>query len=134
MECERSWNTMSDLWTQKLEPYLDGELSPEEIREVDAHLRSCPACGADVLRHLKMKHGLKAAGRRFTASPELKLRVRQRIAPRRNAFAIWRWAAPVVAVLLVAVVLYFVRDRAQAQYAAAELADLHVATLASATP
>src|SRR5581483_7433695 len=125
---------MSDLWTQKLEPYLDGELSPGEIHEVDAHLRSCPACAADVLRHLKMKHGLKAAGRRFTPSPEFRLRVRQQIAPRRKAVAIWRWAVPVFAVLLVALGLYLTRERAQAQYAAKELADLHVSSLASAAP
>ena len=125
---------MSDRWTGKLEPYLDGELSSEEMRDVYAHLRNCPACAADVLSHLQMKRSMQSAGRRFTPSSEFKLRVRQQIAPRRKSFAVWRWIVPVAAILLVALSLYLSHERAQEQYAASELADLHVATLASATP
>ena len=125
---------MSDLWTQKLEPYLDGELSSKEMHDLDEHVRSCPSCAADVLSHVQMKRAMQAAGRRFTPSVEFKLRVRQQIAPRRKTLAVWQWAVPAVAIVLVAFSLYLIRERGQEQYAASEFADLHVATLASGTP
>ena len=37
-ECER--------WTEQLSARLDGELSPEEERELEAHLADCPSCRA----------------------------------------------------------------------------------------
>lgn len=125
---------MSDLWTEKLEPYLDGELTSEEMRDLDKHVRSCPACAADVLGHLQMKRAVQGAGRRFSPSADFKLRVRQQIAPRQKPLAVWQWAIPAVALLLVALSIYLMRERAKAQYAASEFADLHVATLASGTP
>jgi anti-sigma factor RsiW len=39
-------------WTDKLSDYLDGELTDEEQRAVDAHVRGCAEC-ADVLNDLK---------------------------------------------------------------------------------
>ncbi len=125
---------MTDLWTAKLEPYLDGELSAQETQEMDAHLRDCPACAAHVLRHVQMKRTVQAAGRRFTPSLEFKRKMQQRIAPRRKALGIWSWAVPVLAIVLVGLGLTLNRERFQAQHAASELADLHVSTLASGTP
>jgi anti-sigma factor RsiW len=125
---------MTDLWTEKLEPYLDGELSSEEMRNVDAHLRECRTCAADVLKHLQMKRAVRVAGQRFTPSFEFKRKMQQRIAPRRRLLALWSWAVPVLAILLVGLGLSLSRERFQTQHAASELADLHVATLASATP
>jgi anti-sigma factor RsiW len=125
---------MIDQWTEKLEPYLDGELSSQETRELEGHLRSCPMCTSDVLRHLQMKRELRTAGRRFAPSSDFKLRIQQQITPKRSAPVFWRWAVPVFAVLLVAIALYLGRQRSQDEYAANELADLHVSTLASATP
>jgi len=60
---------MADHWTAKLETYLDGELSADEMRELDAHLRGCPPCAADVLRRLQMKRAVHAAGMRYRPSP-----------------------------------------------------------------
>jgi anti-sigma factor RsiW len=125
---------MGDLWTEKLEPYLDGELSPREMQDLDTHLRDCPACTAEVLRQVQMKRAVQAAGRRFTPSAEFKRKMQQRMAPRRRSLGVWSWAVPVLAILLVGVGLSLNRDRFQAQHSASELADLHVATLASATP
>jgi anti-sigma factor RsiW len=39
---------MTDQWTDRLSEYLDGELSAEDRRAVEAHLRDCPACRATV--------------------------------------------------------------------------------------
>jgi len=43
---------MHEEWTDKLSDFLDGELTPEEQRAVEAHLRGCAACTA-VLDDLK---------------------------------------------------------------------------------
>jgi len=43
---------MHEEWTDKLSDFLDGELTPEEHRAVEAHLRGCAAC-AGVLDDLK---------------------------------------------------------------------------------
>ncbi|NIR46366.1 MAG: hypothetical protein GWN99_18145 [Gemmatimonadetes bacterium] len=45
---------MNDIWTDRLSEYLDGELSAEERRELEAHLAECPECSAtlDELRRV----------------------------------------------------------------------------------
>ena len=53
---------MHDEWTDKLSDFLDGELTPDEYRAVEAHLRGCAACAA-VLDDLKRVVGrARAAG------------------------------------------------------------------------
>ena len=37
---------MTDIWTDRLSEYLDGELSAEERTELEDHLRHCVTCGA----------------------------------------------------------------------------------------
>jgi anti-sigma factor RsiW len=37
---------MTDIWTDRLSDYLDGELSAEERTALESHLRHCVACGA----------------------------------------------------------------------------------------
>jgi anti-sigma factor RsiW len=37
---------MTDIWTDRLSEYLDGELSREERAALEDHLRHCVACGA----------------------------------------------------------------------------------------
>lgn len=39
---------MSDRWTDRLSEYLDGELSPAEHRELEAHLAGCAECAGIV--------------------------------------------------------------------------------------
>jgi len=129
---------MPDHWTAKLEPYLDGELSANDMRDLDAHLRSCPSCATDVLNRLQIKRAVHSAGKRFSPSPEFRERVRKSIAkkPRVSPARMWLTATAALALLLSTGLLTLsVRQRQlQRQHTLSELADLHVATLASANP
>jgi anti-sigma factor RsiW len=125
-------------WTAKLDTYLDGELSANEMRDLDAHLRSCPPCAADVLSRVQTKRAVHSAGLRYRPSAEFRERVRASVAakPRRSPVQIWLGAGVAVTLLLVVgfVSLVFRQGQMLRQQAFSELADLHVATLASANP
>ena len=127
-------------WKTQLDTYLDGELPSEEMHGFDAHVRSCTSCAADALARVQMKRSIQAAGKRFLPRAEFRRRVQQSLAvkPRRGAMG-WGWMIPtaLLATLLVVGlgVTYIGRQRAdQEQHVYSELADLHVATLASSSP
>lgn len=126
-------------WIEELDAYLDGELPPEKMRAFDAHVRSCPSCAADALARVQLKRTIQTAGKRFAPSAEFRNRVQQRLAakPRRGSpgFA-WIAATAVFAVLAVAGLTLFYKgqERLRARQVYSEIADLHVATLASSSP
>jgi anti-sigma factor RsiW len=126
------------LTTPQLETYLDGELSPNEMRELDSHLRTCLSCAADVLSLVQTKRAVHSAGKRYSPSPAFRDRIRKSIAttPQRSPLRLWLGAATACALLLIAgFVTISVRQQDLAQqHVFSELADLHVATLASANP
>ncbi|MBZ5720041.1 MAG: zf-HC2 domain-containing protein [Acidobacteriia bacterium] len=129
---------MADAWTPKLDTYLDGELAGSEMQALDAHLRGCPACAADILNRVQLRRATQSAGRRYQPSGDFRQRVQQAVAPRR-AWSPWRaWlsAATAVCVLVFAglVVTYMGRAALERKQTFSEVADLHVATLASSTP
>ena len=124
-------------WISKLDPYLDGELSGAELTEVEAHLRTCPACAADALSRLQLKRVTQAAGRRFSPSREFRAKIAQSIeAPQRPRWA-RRWAPALAATAVLVLLLVpgaFWLQHSRSEQVLGELADLHVSTLASANP
>jgi len=121
----------------KLDLYVDGELFGSELKEMEAHLQTCPTCAADALNRLQLKRMTQSAGRRFSARPEFRLKVAQSIDAAKPPRWAWRWA-PVLAAAA-ALVLMLIPAAVWLQYsrseqALGELADLHVSTLASANP
>jgi len=126
-------------WGGKLDAYLDGELEAADARAFAAHLPGCAACAADALGRVQMKRSVQLAGKRYTASAELRSKIAKSIAakPRRDAGWAWKLVAMpalLVLVLSVGVNLYLRREGSQRQRVYSELADLHVSALASATP
>ena len=126
-------------WKATLDTYLDGELPSEEMRAFDVHVHNCPSCSADAFTHLQLKRNIQAIGKRFTPSAEFRKRMQQRIAgkARRNSFG-FAWVAATAAIaVLIAVGLttaYNERERVRTEQVYSEVADLHVATLASSSP
>jgi len=128
-----------EAWKTQLDTYLDGELSSEQMHAFDAHMRSCASCATETLARLQMKRSIQAAGKRFVPSAEFRRRVRSCIEakPRRGVAGLG-WIIATATLILLAVGLAITsRGRQQVrqeQQLYSELADLHVATLASLSP
>src|SRR5947209_11710297 len=79
-------------WRAKLDNYLDGELSSEEMRAFGTHVQSCRFCATDALVSVQLKRSIQAAGKRFTPSAEFRRRVQQSIAAKpRRGIARFSW-------------------------------------------
>jgi anti-sigma factor RsiW len=127
-----------DSWAEKLDAYLDGELPSAEARALGEHLRGCAGCAAESLSRVQQKRAIQAAGQRFTPDPAFRARIQQSIAVRRRSSWSRLWMpvlAAAMALLIVGVLSLTVnRNRRADRQLLSELADLHVATLASANP
>jgi len=131
-----------EAWKEKLDTYLDGELPEGEMRTFDAHVRSCHSCSADALTRVEMKRIIQTSGRRFTPSAEFRRRIQQSIAPKpqRSLRLGWAFAAAAATILAVGTLTSTYvgtrsgRDLAYRDRVYSEIADLHVATLASSSP
>src|SRR3984957_9441385 len=125
-----------DSLTAKLDTYLDGEFPSEEMRAFDAHVHSCSSCAAGSLARLQMKRSVQAAGRRFTPTSNFRQRVERSIAIKpRSSFGVrWMFAAA-LSILVVASLLatYLGVQRSRRGQVYGEIADLHVAALASSS-
>jgi anti-sigma factor RsiW len=127
-----------ETWAEKLDAYLDGELPAAEARALGDHLRGCSACAAESLSKVQQKRAVQAAGQRFTPDPAFRARIQSSIASRQPA----RWNRFWLPILASATVLLIIgilplalnRSRSGQQQLVSELADLHVATLASSNP
>jgi len=124
-------------WKTQLDTYLDGEVPEEEMRTLDSHVRNCPSCSADVLSRVQLKRAIQVAGKRFTPSAEFRKRMQQSIASkRRHSFRLgWTLAAAAAVVLVVGTLTStYLGNRSGRDQVFGEIADLHVATLASSSP
>jgi anti-sigma factor RsiW len=122
----------------KVDLYLDGELAPAEASALSVHLRGCAACAAQTIERVQLKRTVHFAGKRYEPSAQLRNKIAKSIAAKsRPGFGWWKLGAVAAAILLVASgVLYshLGRENARQQRIYSELADLHVATLASSAP
>lgn len=128
-----------DAWREKLDAYVDGELPSSEAAVLGKHLRECSDCAGEALERVQVKRAVAVAGRRYQASLQLREKVQRSIAgrPRREKRWVWRIVAlPATLILLLslAVGFYVEHERTRRQRVYSELADLHVATLASGSP
>ncbi len=124
-------------WKERLDTYLDGEVPEQEMRAFDSHVRNCPSCSADALSRVQLKRAIQVAGKRFTPSAEFRKRMQQNMAPKpRPTFRLGWMLAAAAAVVLVAGTLTstYLGNRSGRDQVFSEIADLHVATLASSAP
>jgi anti-sigma factor RsiW len=124
-------------WKTRLDTYLDGEVPEEEMRTFDAHVHNCPSCSADALSRVQLKRAIQVAGRRFNPSAEFRKRMQHSIAskPRRGFRLGWMLAATAAVILVVGTLTStYLGPRSSRDQMFSEIADLHVATLASSSP
>jgi anti-sigma factor RsiW len=124
-------------WKAKLDSYLDGESPEEEMRTLDAHLRGCPSCSADALARVQLKRAIQAAGTRYTPSSEFRKRMQRKIAanPQRSFGLAWTLATAATVILVAGMLTSaYLGTRSGRDQVFSEIADLHVATLASSSP
>ncbi len=124
-------------WKAQLDRYVDGELSADQMRAFDAHVRNCAACSADALSRVQLKRAIHTAGKRFAPSAEFRQRMQQSITakPKRILNLGWIFATAAMAVLAITAFLFsYVGGRSGREHLYSEIADLHVATLASSAP
>ena len=107
------------------------------MRTFDAHVHSCPSCSADALTRLQMKRAIQAAGRRYTPSTEFRKRMQQKLSPKpQRSFRLGLMLATAAAIVLVVgtSTSAYLGTGSGTQQVFSEIADLHVATLASSSP
>jgi anti-sigma factor RsiW len=126
-------------WKAKLDAYIDGELAPTEANAFGSHTRSCSACAVDALERVQIKRSISAAGKRYTSNPAFRARIARSVAakPQHWKGSAWKIVAVpafLIIVLSIAVNWYAGRENARRQRVYSELADLHVAALASSSP
>jgi anti-sigma factor RsiW len=123
-------------WKTQLDTYLDGELPSEQMRAFDSHVHSCSSCAADALARVQLKRSVQTAGKRFTPTSDFRQRVQRSIARKpHRLFGIGWMFATALSLLVVASVLstYFGVQRFRRDQVYGEIADLHVASLASSS-
>jgi len=105
------------------------------MRAFADHLQHCPTCSTDALVRLQMKRENQMAGKRFTPSADFRKRIERTIIAKRRRRIGPAWAYALAAVLIVAagITIQSLRRSAQSQILS-EVADLHVAALASPSP
>jgi anti-sigma factor RsiW len=124
-------------WKAQLDSYLDGELPEDSMRAFDSHVRGCASCSADALARVQMKRAVQVAGKRFAPSADFRQRMQQAIGPQtaRNFNLGWILAAAAAVILVIGALISIhagVQSRRDRVFS--EIADLHVATLASSSP
>lgn len=125
-----------DVWLAKLDAYIDAELSADEMNALERHLRTCASCAAESLSRMQLKRITHIAGKKFTATPEFRSRIEKQVSGRKRFKFSWNWAPAlaVAGIVIFATLLMLQIQRLQQRHAYSELADLHVADLASANP
>jgi anti-sigma factor RsiW len=107
------------------------------MRAVGDHLRGCVSCNADLLSRVQLKRAIKTAGKRFSPSLELRQRIQRGLPAENKRGWLGNWVpklAGAAAFVFIVVLLFRGWSSNQQAQTFAELADLHVATLASAAP
>ena len=126
MDCDQNAITLNS--------YLDGELPADQAGSVREHIGSCPKCAAQLADLVVVRRALRPARGMFTPTAEFRRRIERQIQqPRRRQWTLRFVPATVLAAAAVLVVVaLMVYPRRPDDLA--EIADMHVSTLASANP
>jgi anti-sigma factor RsiW len=105
---------MTDVWTERLSAYLDGELAPEPSAALETHLAECAECAATLeeLRRVVVEADDLWPGIAARLEPQGVIDLASRRPVRRFAFTVPQLVAAGVALMVISsVTVYAVLDR-----------------------
>jgi anti-sigma factor RsiW len=122
-----------------LQMFVDNEMQAPESAQVAEHLRGCPTCSREIANVVRLKRATHTAGQRYAPSAafQRKMMAQYASAEAKGVRSWWKsaWVAvPSLATVVLAVALLVVMNREHGEAAGRELADLHIATVASTSP
>ena len=128
-----------ELMREKFDAYVDGELPPSEARQLGNHIRGCSGCAADALQRVQMKRAVSVGGKAYEPSADFRQKMLGQLTKPEVKHRSWGWKlvlAPAAFVLIISLgmMLLVSREKSKRDHMFGELADMHVMTLASATP
>jgi anti-sigma factor RsiW len=122
----------------EISAFVDGELSADHMRKLQAHTTSCHVCALHVISALQLK-AISIRASQVTVPPEALVRLKAHLRSETNEtpatvlpFRPWAWGA-LAASLILAAMLFGWRATYQPVALQAELLDQHLAVLSSAS-
>jgi anti-sigma factor RsiW len=116
--------------------FVDNELEGAESVNVASHLRDCAQCSREIANVVRLKRATHQAGQRFTPPAAFQRKMMAKVSGAKSRSWWSRALVPVSAVALIVIVagsLMFWSGQRNAAMGR-ELADVHVATMASVNP
>ena len=135
MDCARA--------LELLHGYLDNELDAVHVREMEAHLETCPSCHAEYEQELKLRSLLQAQAPRYSAPAQLRNRILSSVRTARRPRTLREWvpmgwlqfgSALVAAVVLSSAVTYYSVVASSTDRVADEVVASHVRSLITNHP
>ncbi len=124
-----------EVWQDKIDAFVDSELTSDEARSFEQHLRGCPACSQETLARQRLKAETRLAGLRYAPSAEFERKISARFVERRRRLSWIPALAGAFCVLVLAIAGGWAwRERTLQRDVVAQLVDQHVTTLASEHP
>jgi len=128
-----------EAWSDKVDAYVDGELPASEASALSTHLRKCADCSADALERVQVKRSVAIAGKYYKPNARFRRKIQTLVSTPQRSGTPWAWkilAIPAALILIISLSMTFFvhREKTRRDRVYSELADLHIATLASASP
>src|SRR5277367_3092486 len=117
-----------------LAAYFDGELPQDQLATIQEHIASCPRCAAEIAKLASLRRNLRTARGRFAPSAEFKRKMQQQFAKPTPRPRMLRFFPAVLALAAMLLLAFGWTQYSRRADTFAEVADLHVNTLASANP
>jgi anti-sigma factor RsiW len=124
-----------EICQEKIDAFVDDELSAADARAFEDHLCACGACSSETWSRQRMKRDTRAAAKFYTPDPAFERAVHRRIAARRAHWNWWPAFAGALAVALIAFAMSIAwQHQSEQDKIVAQLVDQHSSALASSNP
>jgi anti-sigma factor RsiW len=117
-----------------LSAIVDGELQGAELEQANSHLAGCLQCSSQCLTFGVLKSEVAKTGQKYQPSAQFRARMRRTAAAKHSARPAWYSYAALATALIVCAWLIVSRRQTETAALVNEVADQHIATLATNAP